>query len=1660
MIHFPQKNFPTFFALVFFMVPALVFGQLTDITRVAIHDAGSHLEMENGYLGVRIPKPSLFNASLPNLVPAPISAVIYKDGTFSSDFPNYLTSPTPPLTMSVDILYETTDSCAIKVSYTFDKPALTLITPPEPAGPGYYFVTFRMVKGEKICCVTEESDYEINYDLNVSNGLSPDKGRYIGHHANTVADGYDVWNNVYVKNDTVGYQATVDLSFGQRKEYPLTSRWNPFAVNSGWHWQLYNSTDPPTANTIGIFDGHTSKLLGVEASGVGVYTEPSGMEDMHSTCDVDGDCHFVWVTEGQLWYKEIDETGASAMEEPVATGLINPFIFSNGTSVNILAIDPLAAAGDQMILLKKTGAGSFVAHTLDIDATWDEPFLYGASDGVHDFILFEGVHNMQGGLLLYEADLDDTEFSYADRLADGSAFRGSNRPDMKRTSGDDILVTYTRGISYQSFSLIANGTTTFLPPLPNNPPFDNSAITFGMNADLRTGDFFWVRNDGSLTYVDLDGATVVNSYTTTGLGAEVDHGSYDKPNRRSMATDPANNALVFHEGYSYSFFYFDFSTKTWSKLDNATWNGIKPAVVFYNTSLGKFYIVGKYQGKLTRFSYDTTNGLVWVEDFPSTKLNTAGFRSIHKRVAPTGRYHPDIRFEWCIYADQKANLPAANVVQPIAVTMNRISGLATKLYAYENDPLVFDPSFENGGLYITPADLQVIIQKVKTDLAFYNQMVAIDPTFKDVLDAWRDPTSAKTDELYNKITNWTTGLKDALTNGDGTNSFHYLYTTAANLMRRYSDQISAMMADTKLTTPQRASMKKAVALFARILWDDDFVPLFVEHGLSLGTPNMVQVYTAQRWYFALILHGDPEFEARALEVPSKLEEILATQLNADGVASGTPHYLQPPMDLVAFAGLQMRNAGVEDIFQSDNRLRLFSDFILHLLTPPSVRFSAGTKRKLIVFGDGTEESAAIFGLMGTGFADIDPALSKRLMYAYRNGAARGSDYGFVTMAVNHNLPDTSFLDIGNAHFPGYLSGFRAGVGTNHETSTMFINGDWYSDHRNDDRGTLSIYALGAPLSLNYGSFYQPSVRGAHMKSTPVLLSQFPDWNNTSWQPFELPNNTSWNSSHHNTFIAFKNSGYSSATFTRTETWTRKVYQFAPKDQIPIIIVKDAFSNPSTDYVYNFNFMAGGTVQTPNGAVTPPYKLWNQQSGPTQDPAASSTFNMAAGMRKFNFTGTTWQAHPAGGIDWEVYMPSDAANDATLTDWAHTFILNTESDEYEATNSNNPFLERQTILRVKGKEGFVTIIIPYFKGQKPTGLTVTRTGSTYFVNATDFDFETNLDYYTFQGGGKTLLTTFTDQFLSYGGASIEDGPMELEIRTDTVVARLHGHTGPREVSLPAGNWTPSRLTPEASYSAVTGKWTLNHTFTDSLQNSFSGGYTEYIFVKSVKVSPKVFLQGPYNTGTSLMNDNLRSGSYLPLTEPYSGLNFTQRNSGGKETTWQAVLDVTGNDAIVDWVFVELRDKNAPGTVLATRCALVQRDGDVVDTDGTSPVNFHSMPADDYYVAVRHRNHLGCRTASAFSLSSSSTVIDFTDPNLPMHGTNARKLIGSVMCIYAGNANFDNQINAVDKNLHWKPQNGQPFLYNISTADFNLDNAVNAVDLNLFWKGNNSVIEQLD
>ncbi|HPI08099.1 MAG TPA: Ig-like domain-containing protein [Saprospiraceae bacterium] len=231
--------------------------------------------------------------------------------------------------------------------------------------------------------------------------------------------------------------------------------------------------------------------------------------------------------------------------------------------------------------------------------------------------------------------------------------------------------------------------------------------------------------------------------------------------------------------------------------------------------------------------------------------------------------------------------------------------------------------------------------------------------------------------------------------------------------------------------------------------------------------------------------------------------------------------------------------------------------------------------------------------------------------------------------------------------------------------------------------------------------------------------------------------------------------------------------------------------------------------------------------------------------------------------------------------------------------------------------------------------------------------------------------------------------------------------------------------------------------------------------SVRLLAKMRLQGAlFGTNGMLMRDTLRQLNRLPSVEPYSAMpGFVHVGNPGGETVGNTAVVFANNGAnsIVDWVFVELRSSSNPATVVKTRSALLQRDGDVVDIDGVSPLVFENTLPGSFYVSVRHRNHLGTMTAASAALTNAGTVVDFTslaaalwDDGTGLNGFEQATVAGA-FALWAGNVNVDKSViyagqdndkntafNQVDQAPGNAVLHSQLYIYNgYFTGDVNMD-----------------------
>lgn len=191
------------------------------------------------------------------------------------------------------------------------------------------------------------------------------------------------------------------------------------------------------------------------------------------------------------------------------------------------------------------------------------------------------------------------------------------------------------------------------------------------------------------------------------------------------------------------------------------------------------------------------------------------------------------------------------------------------------------------------------------------------------------------------------------------------------------------------------------------------------------------------------------------------------------------------------------------------------------------------------------------------------------------------------------------------------------------------------------------------------------------------------------------------------------------------------------------------------------------------------------------------------------------------------------------------------------------------------------------------------------------------------------------------------------------------------------------------------------------------YKYFAGIVSKTLTLKVWLRGPSLGAT--MRTTLATSELIPLAEPYEGLSFVRKGYSGETV---ANLDVFKDNNIVDWILVELRDRDNPEIVRYNRAALLNNIGNIVDVDGVSPLSFPFLRDLDYFISIRHRNHLGIMTKEAVDVT---VPIDFTllgteytgpsDYRI-LHSTNyclrAGKLGNGKILAYSGNNSYTSKV----------------------------------------------------
>jgi hypothetical protein len=280
-------------------------------------------------------------------------------------------------------------------------------------------------------------------------------------------------------------------------------------------------------------------------------------------------------------------------------------------------------------------------------------------------------------------------------------------------------------------------------------------------------------------------------------------------------------------------------------------------------------------------------------------------------------------------------------------------------------------------------------------------------------------------------------------------------------------------------------------------------------------------------------------------------------------------------------------------------------------------------------------------------------------------------------------------------------------------------------------------------------------------------------------------------------------------------WQRELVFFQSSEQYPLIIIRDMVNNREPN-IWSMPFFSEGSIQLPGKTMVntaPPGNCVIKNQLPDAALVNGKTeWPLQNGWNRFSFTGQEWRNYDpqknVNGIDWWLYSYNHKnETKASFTEWTNFYIPGPEMQEFERTHpykfnkaciEKNPsihYRETQQILRLKGNDRFLNIIMPFRKGAAPVQCDVQQSGENGFtivrtINNVKETIEVTSGGIAMYSPQKTIISSFGVATVSNDAAqmSVSGGVAELVMEGGNkmnITAPLN--SGNRVIILPPGNW---------------------------------------------------------------------------------------------------------------------------------------------------------------------------------------------------------------------------------------------------------------------------------
>ncbi len=147
-------------------------------------------------------------------------------------------------------------------------------------------------------------------------------------------------------------------------------------------------------------------------------------------------------------------------------------------------------------------------------------------------------------------------------------------------------------------------------------------------------------------------------------------------------------------------------------------------------------------------------------------------------------------------------------------------------------------------------------------------------------------------------------------------------------------------------------------------------------------------------------------------------------------------------------------------------------------------------------------------------------------------------------------------------------------------------------------------------------------------------------------------------------------------------------------------------------------------------------------------------------------------------------------------------------------------------------------------------------------------------------------------------------------------------------------------------------------------------------------------------------------------------------------------------IVDTITVELHDATYYSSVLYTTYGIELNVNGTTNTPGLTFISIPNTFTGNYYITIKHRNHIETTTTAPVSFAANIISYNFSDAISKSYGNNLKQ-IGNIYCNFAGDLNQDGFVNLTD--LSTVNSTALQLSKGFNVSDINGDGLVNLTDL---------------